>query len=707
MTGFYKDYSDSSDTHQNSAEASADAAEVSATGAATSASEAATSASESATSASEALVSENNASTSESNASTSASNASTSESNASTSASNASTDADDAEDSATQAAASAVAASNHATTAGQSAISASNSASSILNLTVADGATGSTASYDAATGVLTIPVAADGEDGEDGNVYIGSYDENTGVVGFINSNGANFSTGDLRGADGSDATVTTSNVTAAGAAMLTGATFTGNVAVDHNLLYVDTTEDKVGVGTASPQDKLHVNGTLRATDLYVTGGESYLCRTHSTTDQSLSTLRLCAISTGDMTDGFGTGITFDAQDNSGTMQSQVAEINAVRAGADNVFNLELQTGDVARLTLGTDGATFATGSTGDDRFKIDSSGNVGINTGTDSISEKLDVVGNIAVSGTVDGVDVAGLSTTVAGKANLSGADFTGDVGIGALGSPQALGVYGDTVLYSGADVVGDITVTGTVDGRDVAVDGARLDEAKRIPFSQVIGQFITGSSAVTLLTLEIPATTVLSKQAIDFSMSVRRYNSSSDLKKNASFQILVQVMSQSSSGVSLGTATYASSPAAYNAWYYVSGDKTHLISNKRGKFATSSTGSNSSDLLGLYYDVFNDRTYFRISKYPNSISVYSNVEVFYSQSGFLSAGTYVSQTGTKIRYNSLEPQCNTSYDLSMQEILPETTSKSYVRIQFDAVSSITNVSTYVDDFSGHVENLL
>ena len=50
MTGFYKDYADSSDTHQNSAEASADAAEVSANEAATSASEAATSASEAATS---------------------------------------------------------------------------------------------------------------------------------------------------------------------------------------------------------------------------------------------------------------------------------------------------------------------------------------------------------------------------------------------------------------------------------------------------------------------------------------------------------------------------------------------------------------------------------------------------------------------------------------------------------------------------------
>jgi hypothetical protein len=142
MTGFYKDYADSSDTHQNSAEASADAAEQSAT-------EAATSASEAAASAAAALVSENNASTSESNASTSASNASDSEvaalasqSSASASATSASADADDAEDSATEAAASALAASNSATTA--------------QNLEV------TSASFDTADGTLTLTKANSG-----------------------------------------------------------------------------------------------------------------------------------------------------------------------------------------------------------------------------------------------------------------------------------------------------------------------------------------------------------------------------------------------------------------------------------------------------------------------------------------------------------------------------------------------------------------
>lgn len=128
MTGFYKDYADSSDTHQNSAEASADSAEQSAT-------EAATSASEAAASAAAALVSENNASTSESNASASATSASAS-------ATSASTDADDAEDSATEAAASALAASNSATTA--------------QNLEI------TSASFDTADGTLTLTKANSG-----------------------------------------------------------------------------------------------------------------------------------------------------------------------------------------------------------------------------------------------------------------------------------------------------------------------------------------------------------------------------------------------------------------------------------------------------------------------------------------------------------------------------------------------------------------
>ncbi len=60
------------------------------------------------------------------------------------------------------------------------------------------------------------------------------------------------------------------------------------------------------------------------------------------------------------------------------------------------------------------------------RLTIASGGNIGI--GTTTPAEKLDVVGNIAVSGTVDGIDISDLNTTVSGKASLTGATFTGDI---------------------------------------------------------------------------------------------------------------------------------------------------------------------------------------------------------------------------------------------------------------------------------------
>jgi len=69
--------------------------------------------------------------------------------------------------------------------------------------------------------------------------------------------------------------------------------------------------------------------------------------------------------------------------------------------------------------------------------------------------------------------DAVGYLTThqdISGKANLSGATFTGNVNIGLPPSgTQSLTVAGAADLYGGASVTGDITVTGTVDGVDIA----------------------------------------------------------------------------------------------------------------------------------------------------------------------------------------------------------------------------------------------
>jgi hypothetical protein len=65
-------------------------------------------------------------------------------------------------------------------------------------------------------------------------------------------------------------------------------------------------------------------------------------------------------------------------------------------------------------------------------------------------------------------------SFDITGKANLSGATFTGNVAIGLPPTgTQSLTVAGSSTLYGGVtgglDVTGDITVSGTVDGVDIA----------------------------------------------------------------------------------------------------------------------------------------------------------------------------------------------------------------------------------------------
>ena len=133
-----------------------------------------------------------------------------------------------------------------ASTASNAATTATTQANSILNLTAATGDAGTNASYDASTGVLTIP----------------------------------------RGADGSDATVNTSNVTSAGAAMLTGATFTGAVNVTSGSLNVGGIGDNQNLNIVG---NIVINGLVDGVDIATRDG--ILTSTTATANSALQEVR--------------------------------------------------------------------------------------------------------------------------------------------------------------------------------------------------------------------------------------------------------------------------------------------------------------------------------------------------------------------------------------------------------------------------------
>ena len=155
-----------------------------------------------------------------------------------------------------------------------------------------------------------------------------------------------------------------------------------------------TSAGNVGIGTTAPASKLHISDVQDAESLI---------QLHNNR-QDLSDVPIFGIQAA----------------NSGT---NVAKMSFYRGTGGNSGYLTFSTKEdnTASLT---------------EKMRIDGAGNVGI--GTAAPSEVLDVVGNIAVSGTVDGVDIAALATANTGDQTLptdfvsaaSGGTFGGNVGI-------------------------------------------------------------------------------------------------------------------------------------------------------------------------------------------------------------------------------------------------------------------------------------
>ena len=457
------------ETAETNAATSATASASSATASAGSATAAAASATAAVASATAAQIAETNAETAETNAELAETNASTSATAAAGSATAAASSATAAASSATAAASSATAAATSETNAATSETNAATSATAAASsaTAAAGSATSASAAQSAAESARDSALSAydnfddrylgpkasdpttdnDGDALVGGTLYFNTTDNSmklyTGTV-WVDSyaNGSDFvpltgatMTGDLTvpnldvtsnvtvggtvdgrdvAADGTKldgieaaADVTdTANVTAAGAAMLTGATFTGNVSVtgdltvDTDTLYVDSTNNRVGIGTTSPSRQLHVSGS----------GVNTRLRVENTTG------------------------------------SNILDIYA-EDGGNSTLNYS------SVLTMSESGT---------ERMRIDSSGNVGI--GTNSPSSNLHVNGDsqrpvIFQRNTTDGniVDLSKNGTTIGQIGTLAGNTYIGSSNTGLRFQESSLSIFPCNSNGSGRDNAIDV----------------------------------------------------------------------------------------------------------------------------------------------------------------------------------------------------------------------------------------------------------
>jgi hypothetical protein len=147
-------------------------------------------------------------------------------------------------------------------------------------------------------------------------------------------------------------------------------TVTGDAQIDTTTLVVDSTNNRVGVGTASPATALDVTGTVTADGLTVDGGANALTRTSSGAEVDALELRNNATAT-----NTATTLKF-ANSTAAGSNSGSTELVAIRTGTN--------TGDfVVRVADSSP--------TMQERLRIDSSGNVGI--GTAAPTEDLHIKG--------------------------------------------------------------------------------------------------------------------------------------------------------------------------------------------------------------------------------------------------------------------------------------------------------------------------
>ena len=195
-----------------------------------------------------------------------------------------------------------------------------------------------------------------------------------------------------------------------------------------------------------------------------------------------------------------------------------------------------------------------------------------------------------------------------------------------------------------------NITGTGTVDGRDVSVDGARLDTIPyyRIRYDKVrhsaLELYLTTSyqnlsQATSIFSL---ATPVKCARYIDIQTEVEwRYVSSNT--NDLYFKLELIVPTSTATVTDLGTATAGTFSGftrdTYESWFYVSGDCTHLLTEFGRMNKTGVSGATEMQARAWHYQPHNDRTYILTDSNPG-ISVSTGDTIYWHPYAWEQAGT-------------------------------------------------------------------
>ena len=308
---------------------------------------------------------------------------------------------------------------------------------------------------------------------------------------------------------------------------------------------------------------------------------------------------------------------------------------------------------------------------------------------------------------------------SLAGALTATSATISGDLTL--------TNVDGATVVYSG----GNLQV-GTVDQDNISVTNLAAINADMgtITAGSISSALITGdvtevypigqyyytaltSSAATLGSFTLPAPTsgILKRQKIDINVLFKIVNSAQTPIAQAAIVFTVEKKSKGVNAVSVGTVTVESESLAYNQLLSLSGNVLDSLDVSGGVAASvDASGTNEPAYIqAVFYDSVSNKTYVQCSAYTDLFS--TSDTLYFSDSKFTSAGTWVTPTTTEVIYVPTPPDPsagvgNLSIYLPFKMSYGQTTTLTDYRVRAHVSNAQSGVTYTAHRMVGTLENI-